>query len=82
MGLSDRSDGDANAKRALFSRRLCHFPAIAGWERGIGVMPSSMAVLVPRYRLTGGHNTNPVGILKLDNKVKGALDISLRTKRN
>ena len=33
MGLSDRSDGDANAKRALFSRLLCHFPAIAGWEK-------------------------------------------------
>ena len=33
MGLSDRSDGDANAKRSLFSRLLCHFPAIAGWEK-------------------------------------------------
>ena len=73
--------GDADAKRAISPTFVTH-PGIARrGNEGLVLCPPRWRCSSLAYRLSGGMKANSVGSLKLDNKVKGMMDISLQKER-
>ena len=80
-GCSTGPTGDADGKRAISPTFVTH-PGIARWgKEGWVLCPPRWRYSSLAYRLSGGMKANSVGSLKLDNKVKGMMDISLQKER-